>query len=54
MKVRAMVNFSGLITMHQGEERELTNKFLFSDLLEAGYIEVIKDTKKRKAEHENK
>lgn len=41
MQVRAKVNFSGLISMTKGEERELNNEFLLKDLLKAGYIEEV-------------
>ena len=45
MKVRALVSFSGVISMYQGEEREYDNKIILSDLLKAGYIEKIEDKK---------
>lgn len=41
MKIRAVENFSGLISMSKGEERELNNEFLLNDLLKAGYIEEV-------------
>lgn len=56
MKVRAVENFSGIISMSKGEERELDNKFLLNDLLKAGYIEEVVPVqqKKRGAKNESK
>ena len=56
MKIRAVENFSGLISMSKGEERELDNEFLLSDLLKAGYIEEVAPVqpKKRGAKDESK
>lgn len=59
MKVRAIENFSGLISMSKGEERELDNELLLADLLKAGYIEEIapvqqKNAQKGSAENESK
>lgn len=55
MKVRAVENFSGLISMSKGEERELDNKLLLSDLLRAGYVEEVAPVqpKKRGAKNES-
>ena len=56
MQVRAKVNFSGLISMTKGEERELDNELLLNDLLKAGYIEEVAPVqqKKRGAKNESK
>ena len=56
MQVRAKVNFSGLISMTKGEERELDNELLLKDLLKAGYIEEVAPVqpKKRGAKNESK
>ena len=48
MQVRAKVNFSGLISMRKGEERELDNEFLLKDLLNAGYIEEVAPLQQKK------
>ena len=53
MKVKALVSFVGQISMAKGEVREISNKELISDLLNAKYIEEIKEevktpTKKKK------
>ena len=47
---RALVGFSGLINMSKGEEREIKDKEIIKDLLQAGYIEEVKPTKKKKEE----
>lgn len=58
MQVRAKVNFSGLISMTKGEERELNNELLLKDLLRAGYVEEVaapvQQPKKRGAKNESK
>lgn len=56
MKIRAVENFSGLISMSKGDERELDNEFLLNDLLRAGYIEKVAPVqqKKRGAKSESK
>ena len=56
MRIRAVENFSGLISMSKGEERELDNEFLLNDLLKAGYIVEVAPVqpKKRGAKNESK
>lgn len=49
MKVKALVNFSGIISMLKGEEKEICDKFILEDLIKAGYIEEVKSKKKVKA-----
>lgn len=39
MKVIALTNFSGAISMCKGEEREIENKEVLKDLLSARYIQ---------------
>lgn len=39
MKYRALVSFSGLISMSMGEEREIEDPAIVNDLLKAGYIQ---------------
>lgn len=41
MKVKARLSFSGLITMHTGQEREIENEDILKDLIEAGYVEPV-------------
>ena len=44
---KALVSFSGLISMAKNEVREIKDKEIIKDLLEAGYIEEVKPTKKK-------
>lgn len=39
---KALKSFSGAISMHEGETREIGNAELVADLLKAGYIEEVK------------
>lgn len=39
---KALVSFSGLISMAVGEIREITDESIVKDLLKAGYIEEVK------------
>lgn len=48
MKIRALTSFSGILSMYKGEEMEYDNGVVLQDLLQAGYIEEIKETKKTK------
>ncbi len=44
---KALLSFSGLISMSKGEVREIEDKEIVKDLLQAKYIEEIKkETKK--------
>ena len=47
MKYKALTSFAGKISMHQGEEREIADKDIISDLLKAGYIEKVKPEKRK-------
>ena len=47
---RALVNFSGVVSMSKGQVREINDKVVVEDLLKAGYIEEVKPTKKKKEE----
>lgn len=44
---KALKSFSGAISMHEGETREIDNAELVADLLKAGYIEEVKPKPKR-------
>nr|DAH04548.1 MAG TPA: hypothetical protein [Caudoviricetes sp.] len=46
---RALKSFSGAISMHEGETREIDNAELVADLLQAGYIEEVKPKRGRNA-----
>lgn len=47
---KALVSFSGLISMSKGQVKEIKDKEIIKDLLKAGYIEEVKTTKKKKDE----
>ena len=48
MKYRALVSFSGLVTMRKNEVRELADEAIIKDLLQAKYIELSQGTKEPK------
>jgi hypothetical protein len=55
MKVRALTSFSGkAIAMYKGEVREVTDKSLLKDYLNAGFIEEISSTQKAVEKSESK
>lgn len=54
MKIKALVSFSGALSMYAGEEREYGDKAVLSDLLQAKYIEEVKPVKKDVKSNENK
>ena len=43
---KALKSFSGIITMNKGQVKEIKDKVLIKNLLNAGYIEEVKSTKK--------
>ena len=45
MKYKALVSFSGLISMRKGEINVINDKELVVDLIKAGYIEPIEKPK---------
>lgn len=45
---RAKVSFSGVISMRKGEVREIKDKKIVKDLLNAGYIEEVAPAKSKK------
>ena len=45
---KAIVGFSGLITMRKNEIKEIKDKNIVKDLLKAGYIVEIKPEKAKK------
>ena len=51
MQYKALVSFSGKVSMAMGEVREISDQSLVDDLLKAGYILPL-DSKKAKAEVE--
>ncbi len=46
MQYKALVSFSGQISMTVDEVREITDQAIVKDLLKAGYIEAIQEAKK--------
>ena len=51
MQYKALVSFSGKLSMAMGEVREISDQSLVDDLLKAGYI-IPLESKKAKAEEE--
>lgn len=45
MKYRALISFSGLVSMRKGEVGEISDPAISEDLLKAGYIEEVKSEK---------
>jgi len=45
MQYKALISFSGLISMSMGEVREITDQEIVNDLLNAGYIAEIREIK---------
>lgn len=44
---RALKSFSGIVSMHEGETREIDDAELVADLTKAGYIEEVKPKRGR-------
>lgn len=45
---KAKIGFSGIISMKKGEVKEIKDKKIAKDLLNAGYIEEVKPVKAKK------
>lgn len=43
MKYRALISFSGVVSMAMGEEREIEDPVIVNDLLKAGYIAPVRE-----------
>lgn len=43
---KALISFSGVVSMQKGEALEITDKAIADDLLNAGYIEKVQPAKK--------
>lgn len=43
MMYKALISFTGLISMAKGDVREISDISLANDLLKAGYVEQVKD-----------
>ncbi len=42
MRYKALISFSGIVSMAEGEVREISDKALIDDLTKAGYIKAVK------------
>jgi hypothetical protein len=49
MKYKAVVSFSGAVSMAEGETAEIVDETISADLLKAGYITAVEEPK-----HESK
>ena len=49
MEVRALIGFSGLVSMRKNEVRDIRDKSIVTDLLRAGYVEQIEKWSKKKS-----
>lgn len=47
---KALVTFSGIVSMAKGQVGEIPDKAIVKDLLEAGYIEEVKKKQEKKSE----
>ena len=54
MLYKALVSFSGLISMAMDEVREISDQSIVDDLLKAKYIEPVEAEEKPKAKKETK
>lgn len=50
MKYKALVSFVGKVTMAKDEVKEISDEEIIKDLINAGYIEPVKETKDVKKE----
>jgi len=59
MKVKALISFSGIVTMHEGEIKDIENKEVLTDLLKARYVKKVtakdekKDIESNETQHED-
>lgn len=51
---KALISFSGVVSMTIGEIKEITDESIVKDLLNAGYIEKVADEKKTPAKKKTK
>lgn len=52
MRVKAMVNFTGTVTMTKGEEKLINEREVYEDLINAGYVEEIKEVEVEEVKEE--
>lgn len=48
MRYKALKSFSGVISMAEGDEKEINDKAVVDDLLNAGYIKPAKTAARKK------
>lgn len=41
MKIKAVTNFAGAVSMHEGETRTCEKTAVIQELIQAGYVEVL-------------
>lgn len=46
MRYKALKTFGGKVSMAEGEVREISDSSIANDLLQAGYVEEVKDLPK--------
>ena len=51
--LKALVSFGGVISMRQGEMREIDDADVVADLLRAGYVEEVKPQTKGRTGRKN-
>ena len=57
MKVKALISFSGIISMQIGETRDITNEEIVEDLKQAGYVKTVgkvENVEEKNEQHEEK
>ena len=54
MDYKAKISFSGLVSMHAGEVRNIADVNIAKDLLKAGYIEEVKPAEKASTKADKK
>lgn len=50
MQYKALLSFSGVVSMAMGEIKEIKDESIANDLLNVGYIEEVKEAKVKKTE----
>lgn len=45
MKVKALKSFTGAVSMAVGEVKKITDKVIVNDLVSAGYVEFVEESK---------
>lgn len=54
LKVKALVSFCGIVTMSKGQVLDIKEKYIYEDLLQAGYVEKVVTRKKSGETNESK